>query len=183
MGDEVQASWDTWGPQTSNPMPGQKTHSGRKRICSEEMLAQVHETVEKSSGKSSRRKCQELDLTRSTMLRVMGKDLKKFPYRISIRQSLLEVQKMYRRAVQEPHSQSQSHDSMAAPFSGPESTGIVPMGVFEGKIYANNPTTLLQLKKNITEAIRGTQKPMLKSANAELCSQTGNSVDRKGAHM
>ena len=24
---------------------------------------------------------------------------------------------------------------------------------------------------------------MLKSANAELCSQTGNSVDRKGAHM
>ena len=75
MGDEVQASWDTWGPQTSNPMPGQKTHSGRKRICSEEMLAQVHETVEKSPGKSSRRKCQELDLTRSTMPRVMGKDL------------------------------------------------------------------------------------------------------------
>ena len=131
MGDEVQASWDTWGPQTSNPMPGQKTHSGRKRICSEEMLAQVHETVEKSPGRSSRRKCQELDLTRSTMLRVMGKDLKKFPYRISIHQSLIEVQKMYRRAVQEPHSQSQSHDSMAAPFSGPESTGIVPMGVFE----------------------------------------------------
>ena len=45
MGDEVQASWDTWGPQTSNPMPGQKTHSGRKRICSEEMLAQVQKKV------------------------------------------------------------------------------------------------------------------------------------------
>ena len=83
MGDEVQASWNTWGPQTSYPMPGQKTHSGRKRICSEEMLAQVHETVEKSPGRSSRRKCQELDLTRSTMLRVMGKDLKKFPYQHS----------------------------------------------------------------------------------------------------
>ena len=80
--------------------PGQKTHSGRKRIRSEEMLVQVRESVEKSPGRSSRRRCQELDLTKSTMLRVMRKstmlrvirkDLKKFPYRISIPQSLSEV--------------------------------------------------------------------------------------------
>ena len=35
-------------------------------------------------------------------------------------------------------------------------------GYLQGKIYANNPTTLFQLKKNITEVIRGKQKPILK---------------------
>ena len=59
-------------------------------------VEQVRESVEKSPGRSSRRRCQELDKTRSTMLRVMRKDLKKFPYRISIHQSLSEVQKISR---------------------------------------------------------------------------------------
>ena len=98
--------------------PGQK----RKRIRSEGMLAQVRETFKKSPGRSSRRRCQELDLTRSTMLRVLRKGLKKFPYRISIHQSLSEVQKIDRSPVQELHRQSQIQDSMAAPFSRPEPT-------------------------------------------------------------
>ena len=59
-------------------------------------VEQVRESVEKSPGRWSRRRCQELDSTRSTMLRVMRKDLKKFPYRISIHQSLSEVQKIGR---------------------------------------------------------------------------------------
>ena len=57
-------------------------------------VEQVCESVEKSPGRWSRRRCQELDSTRSTMLRVMRKDLKKFSYRISTHQSLSEVQKI-----------------------------------------------------------------------------------------
>ena len=297
--------------------PGHKTHSGRKRIRSDEMLAQVRESVEKSPGRSSRKRCQELDLTRSTMLRVMRKDLKKFPYRISIHQSLSEVQKIDRMVMSKvlmekiehtssfldnlwtsdeahcyldnqinsknnifwgdskpdlvatkslhskkvtvwcalssrgiigpyffeengkpltinterylkvldqfwkqlkkdypekykymwfqqdgatPHTSDISLQWLKERFNSrivsrrstiqwpPHSPDLSPpdfflWGYLKGKIYANNPTTLLQLKKNITEVIRGIQKPMLKSVMQNFALRLKNSVDRKGAHI
>ena len=46
----VQASWDTYGPHASNPMPGQKTHSGRKRIRSEELLSRFVNRLKSPPG-------------------------------------------------------------------------------------------------------------------------------------
>ena len=76
--------------------PGRETHSGRKRVRSEEMVQGIRESVENLPGRSSRRRSQELGLSRSTLLRIMKKDLKKFPYRISIHQTLSEVDKLTR---------------------------------------------------------------------------------------
>ena len=98
------------------------------------------------------------------MLRVMRKDLKKFPYRTSIHQSLSEVQKIDRMVM--------SKVLMEKIQWPPHSQDLSPPDFFlwrylKGKTYANKPRTLLQLKKNITEVIRGIQKPLLKSANAD----------------
>ena len=85
----------------------------------------------------------------------MRKDLKKFPYRISIHQSLSVVQQIGRMIM--------SKVLMAKIQWPPNSPDLSPpdsflWGYLKGKIYANKPTTLLQLKKNITEVILGIQK-------------------------
>ena len=89
------------------------------------------------------------------MLRVMRKDLKKFPFRISIHQSLSEVQKICRMVMSKVLMAKIQWPSHSPDLSPPD---FFLRGYLKGKIYANNPTTLLQLKKNITEVIRGIQK-------------------------
>ena len=89
------------------------------------------------------------------MLRVIRKDLKKFPYRISIHQSLSEVQKIGRMVMSKVLMAKIQWPSHSPDLSPPD---FFLWGYLKGKIYANNPTTLLQLKKNITEVIRGIQK-------------------------
>ena len=89
------------------------------------------------------------------MLGVMRKDLKKFPYRISIHQSLSEVQKIGRMDMSKVLMAKIQWPSHSQDLSPPD---FFLWGYLKSKIYANNPTTLLQLKKNITEVIRGIQK-------------------------
>lgn len=79
--------------------PGRETHSGRKRIRDEAYLEKVRESVEMSPGRSTRRRSQELGICRSTLLRALKQDLKKFPYRISVHQKLTEVDKQNREAM------------------------------------------------------------------------------------
>ena len=55
----VQASWDTWGPQANNPMSENSFWEEEDPVRG--AVEQVRESVEKSPGRSSRRKCQELD--------------------------------------------------------------------------------------------------------------------------
>ena len=56
-------------------------------------------------------------------------------------------------------------------------------GYLKDRIYVNNPKTLPQLKKNITDVIKGIQKPVLKSVMQNFALRLKNVVDRKGAHI
>lgn len=70
--------------------PGRVTHSGRKRIRSDEMIMQVRESVEESPHRSSRRRSQELGISRSTLLRILKADIDLFPYHITMHQKLTD---------------------------------------------------------------------------------------------
>ena len=91
--------------------PDRETHSGKKRIRSEEMVQDVLESVENSPGRSSRRRSRELGLSRSTLLRIMKEDLKKYPYCISIHQTLSEVDKLNRLNMSEVLMEKIDHQS------------------------------------------------------------------------
>ena len=79
--------------------PGRETHSGRKRKRDEEFIERVRESIEDSPHRTTRKRCQELGVTRSTMMRAMKDDLQLFPYRISIHQKLTEADKTKRLAM------------------------------------------------------------------------------------
>ena len=69
--------------------PRRKSHSGRKRKRDEAFIEPLRESVQESPNRSTRRRCQGLDTSRSTMLRAIKEDLNLFPYRISIHQKLI----------------------------------------------------------------------------------------------
>ena len=78
---------------------GRLTHSGRKRIRTEEVIESVRDSVIESPKRSTRKRCQLLGLTCSTLLRVLHDDLKKYPYRIQMHQKLTNVHKEKRLAI------------------------------------------------------------------------------------
>ena len=60
-----------------------ESHSGRKRKRDEALIDRVRDDVEDSPKRSSRKRCQALGISRSTLLRVIRSDLKQFPYKLS----------------------------------------------------------------------------------------------------
>ena len=72
------------------------THSGRKSLCTSQVISSVRESVEQSPKRSTRKRCQSLSISRSTMMRVIKKDLGMFPYRIQIHQKLSSDDKIKR---------------------------------------------------------------------------------------
>ena len=66
------------------------SHSGRKRIRNEVMIYRVRGSVTDSPHRSTRRRCQELGISRTTLRRVLQEDIHLFPYHITTHQKLTE---------------------------------------------------------------------------------------------
>ena len=64
------------------------SHSGRKRIRDEAIIERVRQDVESSPKRSTRKRCQSLDLSRTTLRRILRHDLGVFPYHIQTCQKL-----------------------------------------------------------------------------------------------
>ena len=64
------------------------SHSGRKRVRDEPLIARIRSDVENSPKRSTRKRCQSLEIARTTLRRVLKDDLGKYPYRIQTKQKL-----------------------------------------------------------------------------------------------
>ena len=73
-----------------------KERSGRKSAITPEKREQVRESVSNSPKKSHRKRAQELNMSSSAVYRVMRKDMKLFPYKISTHHVLQDHDKVKR---------------------------------------------------------------------------------------
>ena len=64
-------------------MPDRQSHSGQKRIRGEVLKDQIRESVADSPHRSTVRRCQELEISRETLRRVLKEDIDLFPYPIT----------------------------------------------------------------------------------------------------
>ena len=72
------------------------SHSGRKTIRTDEVIEAVRQSVLNSPKRSTRKRCQLVGLSRTTLRRVLHDDLKQYPYRIQLHQKLVTADKVKR---------------------------------------------------------------------------------------
>lgn len=65
-----------------------ETHSGRKKVRTSAILEQVRQDVQSSPKRSTRKRAQSLQLSQTTLRRILKEDLKMFPYHIQTKHLL-----------------------------------------------------------------------------------------------
>ena len=76
-----------------------ESHSGRKRIRNEALIERVRKAVADSPKRSTRKRCQSLDIHRTTLRRILRDDLGKFSYHIQTMHKLTKNDKERREAM------------------------------------------------------------------------------------
>ena len=72
-------------------IPDRQSRSGRKRIRGEVLKDQIRESVADSPQCFTVRRCQELEISRETLRRILKEDIDLFPYLITTQQKLTDL--------------------------------------------------------------------------------------------
>ena len=80
----------------NSKLDGRLSHSGRKKIRTDEVIEAVRQSVLHSPKRSTRKRCQLVGLSRTTLLRVLHDDLRLYAYHIQIHQKLANADKVKR---------------------------------------------------------------------------------------
>ena len=142
--------------------PGRKSHSGRKRKRDEAFIESLRESVQESPHRSTRRRYQGLDTSRSTMLigtRCGSSRMVLLPIQLTRSWIGSEI-------IWSPGSSVESVRSSGLHI--PPTCALQILAI--SKVYQNKPETLEELKNNIETVIRGMKRPILKSVcRISLC--------------
>ena len=139
-----------------------KGNSGRRVSARTELnIDTVRESTVRSPKKSIRRRSSELGLTKSTVQRILKQDLNLYPYKLEIKQTLTDRDKEQR-------------------FSPLD---FFLWGYAKDNVYKNKPTSISELKQEITTFMRAISADTCKAVIQNFAVRVRECLLRHGDHI
>jgi hypothetical protein len=166
-------------------------HQARPRPGrSNENIEAVRQSVAVNPSVSYRRRSQQLNISGTTLRRILKQDLHMFPYKVQLTQRLLETDKPRRLAYANNVNRysgrviSKKGDIDWPPRS-PDLTApdFFLWGFLKSKIYANKPKTIEELKNNIRAEIAAISPETLANTMANAEKRAHFCLSNKGGHL
>lgn len=141
-------------------------------------IARVKQSVERAPETSAVRRSSQLNISRTTLRRIMHDDLNLFPYKIQCVQQLLPLDKPRR-------VNYAKNGDIDWPARSPDLTppDFFLWGYLKSKVYNNKPKTLRALKNNIRREIAKIPAEMLAKTMENAEKKAHLVVKEKGGHL
>ncbi|CAH2005827.1 unnamed protein product [Acanthoscelides obtectus] len=181
--------------------------SGRPRtVRTPEQIAVVKESVRDDPKQSTTRGSQELGISRTSLLRILHKDLNVHAYRIQLAPTIFRAERMDMDDVYFQQDGATCHTTNVnihrlQSFFGhrvisrrgnvpwtPRSCDLTPLdfflwGYLKSKVYVNKPATLQELKNNIIAEINAIEPTMLQNVIENFDHRVDVCKSSRGEHL